>query len=217
MLFKIMQRFLRTFFDTFLSQLLVVLIAHTPCLTAKQKSLPTAGSNLHLHDRHVRALILKSVWGVFSAACRMTNQKKSVCHTHKYIYYEAAPLPLSLFHSVCELNYCNQCEATKSIWVVQGLRTPGRGGVWKVVEVKQATSFEQLANYALQLLSQAPGGVDAALNDLQVKWIITTANAKKQDEVPLQGRMGEGRQGVIPLKAYSYSWHGSNCQVSFVN
>lgn len=45
---------------------------------------------------HVRALILKSVWGVFCAACRMTNQKKSVCHTHKYIYYEAAPPPLSL-------------------------------------------------------------------------------------------------------------------------
>lgn len=34
---KIMQRFFRTFLDTFLSQLLVVLIAHTPCLTAKQK------------------------------------------------------------------------------------------------------------------------------------------------------------------------------------
>lgn len=160
---------------------------------------------------HVRALILKSVWGVFCAAsCRMTNQKKSVCHTHKYIYYEAAP-PLSL--SVC-------AQLLQSVWsdkvylsCAQGTGG-GVGGVLKSCRSQTSDKFRTIGKLCASIVvAGALRSVDAALNDLQVKWIITTANAKKQDEVATP----KGRVGGCGSKAYSYSWHGSNCQVSFVN
>lgn len=72
-------------------------------------------------------------------------------------------------------------------------RAKGAAAGEKLWKVKQATSCEQLANYALQLLTVAGAAAAAApaaaaaaaaplpqaepLNDLQVKWIITTANA----------------------------------------
>lgn len=133
---------------------------------------------------HVRALILKSLCGVFSAACRMTNQKKSVCHTHKYIYYEAAS-PSPLLPDTPDLPFPTIAISVKRQSLFE---FRGGWGVWKVVEVKQATTFEQLANYALQLLSQA-GGLDAVLNDLQVKWIITNARGKRTGAGGKQGHI----------------------------
>lgn len=151
---------MQRFFDTFFPCVIVVVVgvdcayALCVCLTGKTKII----ANLHLHVRTCTNMSMflgfnfQLTWGVFSAACRMTNQKKSVSNTHKYIYYETTfPPPPSLPLPTIAISVKRQ-----SLFEFRGGDGVGGGGSLKSCRSQTSDKFRTIrTNYALQLLSQA--------------------------------------------------------------